>query len=101
MAADVPAGHGIHRDPGAPAVQRDFYDILIHGDPNDPAAKRDEQAVRDATRIFRDGRTVTAGLVYNGQPAWKTAFDRHVLSLDQLAALVTDPGALEHFPTTR
>jgi hypothetical protein len=83
---------------GSLLVQRDFYDILIYGDPKDPAAKRDKQAVRDATRIFPDGRTVTAGLVYNLQPPWKRSFDRHVLSLDELAALVTDPGALQHFP---
>lgn len=83
---------------GSVLVQRDFYDILIYGDPKDPAAKRDKQAVRDATRIFPDGRTVTAGLVYNAPAPSKTSFDRHVLSLQQLAALVTDPGALQHFP---
>lgn len=61
-------------------------------------AKRDKQAVRDATRILPDGRTVTAGLAYNAPAPSKTSFDRHVLSLQQLAALVTDPGALQHFP---
>lgn len=83
---------------GSLLVQRDFFDILIQGDPDDPAAKRDKQAVRDATRIFADGRTVSIGLVYNLAPAWKRSFDRHVLSLDQLAAIVTDPGALRYFP---
>jgi hypothetical protein len=83
---------------GSLLVQRDFYDILIYGDPKDPAAKRDKQAVRDATRIFPDGRTVSIGLVYNLQPKWKASFDRHALSLDQLAAIVTDPGALRYFP---
>jgi hypothetical protein len=72
--------------------------LVIYGDPKDPAAKRDKQAVRDATRIFLDGRVVTVGLVYNLQPKWKTSFDRHALSLNQLAAIVTDPGALRYFP---
>jgi hypothetical protein len=83
---------------GSLLVRRDFYDILIYGDPNDPKARRDKQAIRDATRIFPDGRTVTVGLGYNFMPAWKKSFDRHVLSLDQLAAIVTDPGALRYFP---
>jgi hypothetical protein len=83
---------------GSLLVQRDVYDILIQGSPDDPAAKRDKQAVRDATRIFPDGRTVTVGLSYNFMPAWKKSFDRHVLSLDELASIVTDPGALRYFP---
>jgi RNA polymerase sigma factor (sigma-70 family) len=83
---------------GSLLVQHDFFDILIYGDPNDPATKRDKAADREATRIFPDGRTVTAGLAYNGQPSYKRSFDRHVLSLDELAALVTDPGALKFFP---
>jgi hypothetical protein len=83
---------------GSLLVQRDVYDILIQGSPGDPAAKRDKQAMRDATRIFPDGRTVTVGLGYNFMPAWKKSFDRHVLSLDQLAAIVTDPAALRYLP---
>jgi len=83
---------------GSLLVQSDSYDILIYGDPKDPAAKRDKQAVRNATRIFPDGRVVTAGLVYNLMPTWKRSFDRHVLSLDELAAIVADPGALRYMP---
>jgi hypothetical protein len=84
---------------GSRLVQRDFYDILIHGDPDDQNARRDKHAVRDVTRILPGGRTVSIGLGYNGSPAWKRSFDRHVLSLDELTAIVTDPGALRHFPS--
>lgn len=83
---------------GSRLVQSDHYDILIYSDPNDPAPKRDKQAVREVTRIFPDGRTVSLGLVYNSSPAWKHSFDRHVLTLDQLAAIVSDPQALQFFP---
>jgi hypothetical protein len=83
---------------GSRLVQRDFFDLLIQGDPNDPSAKRDKHAVRDVTRILPDGRTVSLGLVYNMTPPWKRSFDRHVLSLDQLTAIVTDPAALRYFP---
>jgi len=31
-------------------------------------------------------------------PTWKRSFDRHVLSLDELAAIVADPGALRYMP---
>jgi hypothetical protein len=50
-------------------------------------------------RFYPDGRELSLGLGYDGTPAYRQSFDRHLLTLEQLAAIITDPQALQYFPT--
>ena len=71
---------------GSRLVRRDYYD------------RRSRQAVRDVARIFADGRAVGLYLTYTNPSPEVGAFERMARTLDELTAIVTDPGALRYFP---
>ena len=74
---------------GSLVVQRDYYEIGVRGG---------RQAIRDVSRIFRDGRAVGLHLTANGPSPSDGAFARMARTLEELTAIVTDPEALQHVP---
>ena len=71
---------------GSLLVRRDYY------------AGSSRQAARQVFRIFPDGRAVGLFLTYTNPSPTDGAFERMARTLDELAAIVTDPGALRYLP---
>jgi hypothetical protein len=56
------------------------------------------QAIREVFRSFPDGRAVGLLLTYTNPSPADGAFERMARTLDELTAIVTDPGALRYLP---
>jgi hypothetical protein len=71
---------------GSRVVRRDYY------------VGSSRQATRQVYRTFPDGRAVGLYLTYTNPSPAEGAFERMARTLDELTAIVTDPGAVRYLP---